>query len=272
MKKILIVCVNYNSYDHLQGYLHSIEIAKSNCDNCIVDVYVADNSTSKQPIETNEYKHINIKIYLFENLGYLGGASAIINNEIKNIENYDFVIISNVDVLLTNDFFNELINSYLDNDVAWISPRRISTTKKIILRVEKKTRPSKMKIQLACFLYKFPILKIIQSKITWNKYIKKSSKPLLKEEIYVGCGSIIILTKIFFIHYKHIEYPIFLYGEELFLAELIYKKKLKVIYSPNIIVLNEGEVSTKKNSISQTCKYQYQAITYIKNQFFDKKK
>jgi GT2 family glycosyltransferase len=272
MKKILIVCVNYNTYDHLINYLDSIEIAKINCSDCILNVYIADNSSKKQEIIIEKYQHINIKVFLFNNLGYLGGASAIINEEIKDISVYDYVIISNVDVALANNVLSELIKSSFGELVAWISPQRFSTKKNIVLHVEKKERPSKLKIYLTCLIYKYPFLRNVQNMLAWQKYVKMSSQPLLEEQIYVGCGSFIILTKTFFKHYKRIEYPVFLYGEELYLAELIYQKKLKVMYSPNILVFNEGEVSTSVNSIKQTCKYQYQAIKYIKDNFYSSKK
>ena len=47
MKKIIIVCVNYNSYKELSLYLESINNAMNNVTDSIVHVAIADNSSKR---------------------------------------------------------------------------------------------------------------------------------------------------------------------------------------------------------------------------------
>ena len=85
---ILIVCVNYNSYKELNNYLISIDESASIQEGVIhTDVVIADNSTDKEIIDLNSFSHISVKEVDLDNLGYLGGAQAIINN-IENISRY----------------------------------------------------------------------------------------------------------------------------------------------------------------------------------------
>ena len=45
--KLLVVCVNYNSYKSLTDYLISLDKSLENISNVDVDVFIADNSTEK---------------------------------------------------------------------------------------------------------------------------------------------------------------------------------------------------------------------------------
>ena len=87
-------------------------------------------------------------------------------------------------------------------------------------------------------------------------------------DIYAGHGSCIILTENFFRYYQHIHYPIFLYGEELFFAELITNKGLRVRYVPSIRMITEGGVSTSKMPSESFFRYNVEAINYILKIFY----
>lgn len=273
MKRILIACVNYNTYGHLFRFLDSIadslkEVPKGELE---LSVGIADNSSQKQQIELSKYQGFNVNVYALDNLGYFGGASFIIN-QTYNISNFDFVIISNVDILFTQTTLSELIHAKIPENVAWLSPQRYSTKYEIILKVEKKNRPSKLKMWLYLYMYKIKFLKKIQHKYTLKKYKKRSKTlPEKEEEIYVGCGSCFILTKHFFSVYPQIHYPIFLYGEELFIAELVRKANLKVLYYPKIKIYNIGRVSTKNIDMQKFCQYNIEAIKFIYNNFYKRK-
>jgi len=267
MKTILIVCVNYNSYEHLANYLDSIETAKMNCPDCIVDVCIADNSTQKQELIIDKYHHINIKAFLFENLGYLGGASAIINNEIKEILIYDFIIVSNVDILVSEKFFIELLGTRFDNNIAWIAPQIYSEKEKRDRNPKIRSRLSTTKISMIRTFYRFPLLFEIYNKTFYHR--KSKRKIITQSEIYAGHGSFILLTKVFFQHYEKISYPIFLFGEEIFFAELIKKVNLKVLHSPNIKIIDLEHASTSKMSSKSYCKENFNAVKYLMETFYE---
>lgn len=265
MKNILIVCVNYNSYKELYDYLDSVdssaELAKKHCR---VEVCVADNSTEKQEVDKTLYSHINVQVKSLDNLGYLGGAQAIIN-DVKCITDYDYVIISNVDLLIHLDFISQLTRIDIDIDVAWIVPRIYSLSEKRD-RSPKITRYTKAKLKALLYMYRFPVLMKLYVHIFYR--MKTATAPMFDLEIYAGHGSIMVFTRSFFQNYPQINYPIFLYGEELYFAELIRIANMKVQYIPSIYVKDIDHVSTSqmKSDFYYSCNCE--AISYILQTFY----
>ena len=88
-------------------------------------------------------------------------------------------------------------------------------------------------------------------------------------DIYAGHGSFMMLTKHFFIHYKKIEYPIFLFGEELYLAELIRMADLRVRYVPGLEVIDMEHASTGKMKKAFYYKCNKESIDYILENFYN---
>ena len=73
---------------------------------------------------TNNFSY---NLYSFPNLGYFGGAFEIINS--LNPTDYDYTIISNVDVKYDTNAIAELINFPNNKKTAWIAPKIYSLLK-----------------------------------------------------------------------------------------------------------------------------------------------
>ena len=242
-KSVLIVCVNYNSYTEVAEYLFSVEKSAKNFNSIIVDVIVADNSTEVKNVDTTEYKHINVRVQNLDNLGYLPGAQSVIN-KVKNLNDYDFVVISNVDIQISEDFFANLSKLAYNDDIAWVAPKIYSSDESRDMNPKVLSRYSKKKLFLLYYMYKYPVLYYLY---TMTVYKRKKLQPQYAEmDIYAGHGSFIMLTRSFFESYKEINYPIFLFGEELFLAEEILKVTKKVRYVPSLVIYDKEHISTSK--------------------------
>lgn len=266
MKNILIVCVNFNSYNELNKYLDSIELACVNVYGITVQVVIADNSTVFQKICTDKFKHITVEQCEQKNLGYLPGAANVINN-IQNIYEYDFVVISNVDLEVEESFFLNLEKMGFEEDVAWVATKIWSEQEKRDKNPKILNRCSKMKLELIRLLYKYPVLDYIY---TNSLYLRKKARPQYSEQdIYAGHGSFMMLTKSFFEEYDRIEYPLFLFGEEMFLAELIRNKKLTVRYVPDLCVIDKEHTSTSRMRKKEYYKYNLNSIDYILKNFYE---
>ena len=89
----------------------------------------------------------------FNNLGYLRGAGAIINSE-ENIEQYDYVIISNVDLSMPEDFFVKFSNlNFQEEKVGWLANRIWTKAEKRDKNPKILRRYSKKKLQMIRLLY-----------------------------------------------------------------------------------------------------------------------
>lgn len=264
MKKIAIYCINYHSYDCLKDYLSSIEVAsKKAVQTAEIYVFVADNSI---PSEGVDFRSPYFRLEVFptgSNLGYFGAAEYVMSRVPP--ADFDYTIISNVDVLLTEKTFIELSEIPYDSTYGWIAPSLYSQTYHFDWNPQATKRYSVKKLKIMRFLFKHPLLLRLKQ-IILHKYRHIDTYP--SGDIYAGHGSFIILTKSFFNKCGIIHYPIFLYFEELFLAETCRKNQLKVVYLPQIHVLDIGGTSTGRIPSETYCKYNYEGIDYIISNYY----
>ena len=233
--------------------------------NSAVDVHVvvADNSAPVIPIS---YTPKNFSLHILptgQNLGYLGAVRYAMT-EIEPAD-YDYIIISNVDVVLSQNFFTSLASHQTKKDMGWIAPAILSETHHFDFNPQAISRYSLRKMRLLRLMFKYPILLRLKKKLLPNINRIQNCKT---GQIYAGHGSFIILTKEYIKHCGIINYPVFLFGEEIFLAEVCRKNRLKVIYVPSIIVNDIGSVSTGKITSCHFCKYNYEAINYLIKTFY----
>ena len=263
--KLLIVCVNYNSYSELTSYLTSINFAVSKVRNIQVDISIADNSTSVEEVTYDSYSYVKVSVTKLNNVGYLIGAQTVINS-IANILDYDYVAISNVDITVAENFFINLENIIIAQDVAWIAPKIFSKVENRDRNPKVISRYSKKKLQLLYYMYKIPVLYYLYTMSAYQ--CKKLQVNYPEIDIYAGHGSFILLTRSFFESNRKIEYPIFLFGEELFLAEIVMKAGKKVRYVPNLVIEDNEHISTSRLKKKTYFKYNRESIKYILDTFY----
>ena len=264
MKQIAIYCVNYNSYNSLYQYLQSVDMAAyAGKEHVKVEVIVADNSV---PVEPFSYKPQNFNLFMLpteDNKGYFGAVKYAMQQ--KSPIDFDYSIISNVDVLLTDYFFTNLLSLKTKNDTGWIAPQIYSNLEQRDRNPKIMLRYTKRKLQILRTLFQFPPL--------YNLYthtIYKSKKFVTHGpgEIYAGHGSFIILTRNYFQKCGIINYPVFLFCEEIYLGEQCRKYGLKVLYEPKLRVNDAEHASTSTFKRSRYCKYNLKAISYILRTYY----
>jgi hypothetical protein len=244
MKKYLLICVNYKSDEALQQFVESVHRAAMAVEGKMkVDIEVADNSEN--------------------NLGYLGGAFPIYNSRARN---YDFVSISNVDLELASDFFEQLL--LIDTkDLGWIAPD-IYTAR--IDRHENPymlSRPTKRNFIVWDIIYSYTLFYRMYHALHLLK--NKNSKVYPACKIYAGHGSFMLFTRAFIDQYPELHYPTFMYGEEIYMAELVRATQLKVRYIPTLRIANTGNISTGLVNQTQKSAWSKESLYAIKNQFFE---
>lgn len=189
--KIAVVCVNYNSYDSLKNYLSSLDAAGCQSREQVkLDVYIADNSPKKETIDGTVYEHIKVAVMPLNNLGYLGGAFAVINSWEQALRNsYDYVAVTNVDVTVNEDFCKKLRGYERNQSLAWIAPAIYSTYLKKFGSAEWISRPSQKRMKLYSFLYAHPIVYWMCWLVSRIKIRTSHNNKLKESDIYAGYGS-----------------------------------------------------------------------------------
>lgn len=262
--KLLIVCVNYNSYNELDRYLNSIEKAAKVAD-ISVKVIIADNSTNTEVHSYTHFNNISVESREFNNLGYLGAAQRVIN-EIEDIRMYDYIAISNVDIELDSSFLDILSRLHFDNRIAQIAPSIMSSSLNRDMNPKIVSPYSLKRLKQLLFMYSNPWIYYIYHATAYRR--KKIERKKNEQNIYAGHGSFMLFTKHYFEIYNSLDYPIFLYGEELYFAEQIRKAGLLVRYVPSLIIKDEEHVSTSTIKRKKYFEYNRQALSFIIETYF----
>tara|TARA_Y100000385_G_C13090452_1_gene638482 strand:+ start:979 stop:1803 length:825 start_codon:yes stop_codon:yes gene_type:complete len=269
--KILLSCVNYNSYKELIDYLLSIEKSFILCNGAIdLTVLVGDNSeTCKRDLDTN-FVSFELK-YIFNNsnLGYIGGVSRALTQSDLTIKDYDIFIISNVDLLLSESFFLNILSLKITEKTGWIAPSILSENEKRDRNPKILKRPTRKKMLITQLIFKVPILHYLYSKTIYCYKSKRIPSNYDSSQIYAGHGSFMIFTSNAILANINFEFPSFLFGEEIYYAELLLEKSLNVIYSPELQVVDIDHVSTSKMKRSDYYEMNYRSLKVITKLFFN---
>ena len=244
MKKYLLICVTYHSDKELQIFLESVDRAARFVNGkMVVDIQIVDNGE--------------------QNRGYLKGALQIYNE--KAIE-YDFVSISNVDLELAPDFFENIL-TVETNGIGWIAPD-IYTNK--INRHENPymlSRPTKFNFYIWNTIYRNTFIYWFYNILHKLKNCKQKAYSACN--IYAGHGSFMLFTKNFVIHNPTLHFPGFMYGEEIYMAEITRKTNLSVKYVPTLCIFNIGNVSTGRINQTQKSQWSKESLHAIQKLFFE---
>ena len=271
MKQIAIYCVNYKSYRPLHRFLDSIAAAvarvnrtDSNSEQAAIHVFLADNT--EEHTEEISYRPSNFTLQIFpfhKNLGYFGAVGKMMSQE--SPDRYDFAIISNVDVSVSEDAIVQMLIAHTETDTGWIAPCIYSRKEGRDRNPKIMARYSKQKLKVLRFFFRHPW---IYNLYTHSAYKSKKLISHSAGKVYAGHGSFIILTKEFFARCGSINYPIFLFCEEIYLAEQCIRHQLTVEYMPDIKVYDEEHASTGTFKRRRYCQFNYDAIDYILRTYY----
>ncbi len=268
MMKITIFCVNYNSYDALKAYLESLEKSKKQFNNNLeLTVVIADNSDSIKTIETT-YSYKVKQLNTNGNTGYFGGISYGIQNSGESFREDDYTIVSNVDLIVPQEFFLELSRITCDESVGCLAPAIISEVENGNRNPKIMSRPSKKKLQVLRMMFQFPALHKMYSNLI---YLKRREKVQNATDgyIYAAHGSFLIFTNAAASFLESMSYPCFLFGEEIFVAENLMRIGLRTYYTSKVKVYDSEHVSTGQMKSKFYYKCNYDAIDMLLKEYFD---
>jgi len=273
---VLLICVKYGSDTETAQYLESLRKlqAQRNLQVLVVDNTVG-NEFSEPPTERN-FTLVRAK----ENLGYFGGARGGLSLYLREHALPDWVVVSNVDLVIADSqFLNKLaaLGSRLDLGAVAPSIRSGLTGKdqNPYLRV----RPSAAQMHAYKWLFRSRFVlntyELAAAAFHWARGIsgkwRASAHGLrrrLPESIYAPHGSFLILSKNYFARGGDLEFPGFLFGEEIYIAERMRKLGLEVVYDPSLEVLHDEHKSTKLYKSRQMAAHAAFAAAYCADVFF----
>lgn len=263
--KVLILAVTYKSYDCLTGFLESIDAASKNSDAEVV-VAIGDNTDSGYQKIDFSFRNIEVRVFPYhENLGYLGCALRMLR-EICPAEVFDYVAVSNVDIALDADFLR-LLPFVSEEDIAWYAPDVYTPSRGTHENPFMQNRPTLMHFRKWMLMYSLPLLFGFAKKLSYMKH-SKSVFCNESKDIYAGHGSFMLFSWQFIKDNISMTFPGFMYGEEIFFAEIIRLAGMKVRYCPELKITNVGSVSVTLLGNEWQCKVNKDSLRKLRNMYF----
>lgn len=210
----------------------------------------------------------NTKVFLpGSNLGYLHGCLY----GIKNAEiDYDWALICNTDIQFRNDDFFNLLTTNVTENVWCIGPDITLLATGEHQNPYLVTRPSKKHITKWKVMFNNRLAYMLTCRLAKikHKYFPKKQFLTNKEYVYALHGSCFFLRKECVEAIERLHDPIFMYDEELLVAEVVrsYNKLCKYAKDAGIYH-NENQVTGK---IDYTKKFEWlkKSKSYIWNTFY----
>lgn len=239
--KVVFLCVNYNTYEQTNNYLKSLDEASAEA-NVDVTVVVADNSDKVDEL-SKDYNGLNVKhIITNSNLGYFNAIRYCVQKSGIKISDYDYCVISNVDLYISKDFFINLCSKKYPMNIGCIAPSIWSQSEAKDRNPKILSRPSKRKLIALKYMYSIPIIFDL-----YTKLIYRNRKPVKYQngiEIYAPHGSFMLFTKQAAGFIQNINYKSFLFCEENYVGENLEKSHLKTIYDSDLKIIDSDHAST----------------------------
>jgi len=227
------------------------------------------------------------------NLGYFGGANYGLQEYLKGGQGFQWLIVSNIDIEFKDvNFFARLREMEGMEGLGAVAPSIWSKKSLHDQNPKISQRPSKRKMAFYRLIY--------QNFITINLYgllasVKHVLRYLLKHQllsrqkracntepssghdgcpnglksIYAPQGACFVFSRRFFDCGGSLEYPMFLFYEEFFVAESARRLGLSIVYNPSLRLVHADHVSTGLFRSKKIGSYISKSVNYIVHTYFE---
>lgn len=275
--RVCILAVCHNSYQESLVFLDSItgSIKSTKVE---LDFFFIDNSSEVKAdlVECvkNRSPEYKINYVRSDNWGYLPSIAFAIEGLNIALTDYDYVCISNVDLSMSKSFFPALMSLPISKGIGIYAPSILSSALGVDRNPKILKRPSflKLKVNQQFFRYSssYLILRVVNAlRLKLRQRLKSSRDPSSSSQkeipvnIYAPHGSFMILTNEFIKRERELCYPMFLFCEEIYVAEKAKEFNLEVVYSPDLIIYDSEHVSTSLMRSESYRKSNFEALSYI---------
>lgn len=275
MEKLLFICINYHNIEEVTEFAKhlSCKFPKK-----IYDLVIVNNSNSYE-----EFESLNKRFSAFdnificsknENMGYLSGLNYGVQFYYsKKSMLPKWIILSNTDIIISNENFLTILNQYENIGKVVIAPEiisKISNTNQNPLYLK---RPNKRYIKTLILIYRYTLVYNFHQflfKFKQKNTNKVNEVNIDEQEIFSAHGSFMIFSNEA-INELDLDYQRLLYGEELFIGEQCYRKHIPVKYVNSLKIMHTEHSSTSKKSNVFRKNKKYESIKYLYNMMFGDK-
>jgi GT2 family glycosyltransferase len=276
-RHILYIIVNYRRAQLCAELAHKVLALPQSGQ---TDVMILDNS------ETDEDKNFLAALPPRErliivtpprNLGYFGGGDFGLTSYLAKNALPNWVIVSNPDIDFPDDqFLTTLCSIQPQQDIGALAPDiRLAPEKSrwdqgVAQNPMMEIRPSATRMRLLEIIYRIPALYwLMAMRYRWRVRRKTVTMPSRQARaIYAAHGSATVFTRRYFECGGNLRHGVFLYGEELFVAEELRSRGLKCLFEPRLRLCHVGGATTSILGTRRLRGFNYEAIRYLRRRYF----
>jgi GT2 family glycosyltransferase len=281
--KAVVITVNYKSAGAALAFLTSLERAKAFPE---IDVVIVDNSEGEEElpkIRPAARKYANVELIESPtNRGYFGAARFAFDHYLEQGNALpDWVIVCNPDIQIEDEEFLSRLFRQDPETVGVIAARIQALPGRVDQNPFMRKRPDS---------WRWANLRFISSHYAaaalwdWLWRRKREFRSWLvarrrgsflnvnakRESIYAAHGSFFIFSRRYFEAGGFLDGNLFLYGEEISVAEICRSLGLPVVYEPSLCVLHEEHQSTGKVLSRFTYECQKKAMQYVTSRYLSR--
>lgn len=267
--RIIVSVACYCNDEEVLEFARQLE--NQECSDKLIFLVTANKANNYKSLSEKLGK-LNIESYLYnaeKNLGYLNGCLFGVK-KYSQMQREDKIIISNTDIVFEDaDILRRILVDMKDETIWCLAPS-------IQLKTGKyqnpflKERPSKNKVYLWLLLQKNSLLLRFYTFVSGIKNRNTMTHPIPEDSgvIYAGHGSFFALNRNCVYELLKVSENIFMYGEELLVAEIIKSSGGLVKYNSNLhIIHNENSTTGFANAKIKAGWYK-KSLGYIYAHYF----
>jgi GT2 family glycosyltransferase len=274
----LVIVVSYKSALSVLELLESLDRIDALS---TATVTIADNSCCGERLKTIEDKARrlpNVRVIALDaNRGYFGAARLAFDQYVNTQQLPDWVVVCNHDVLIEDeDFFGKLA-SMNPAAVGVIAPSIKTVPGGLEQNPFMRRRPGRLswaKLRLVSSNYRIALVWdwLWRQKSRIKSWVVALHKGILqhadkRESVYAPHGSFLIFSRRFFECGGFLDGNLFLYGEEISVAEICRELRLPIIYDPLLQVIHAEHRSTGSALSRFTYECQRDSIRYLTSRY-----
>ncbi len=280
--RILVLVVHYRSSDALLGLLNGARWLDGDED---AKLTIVDNASGHEELSIiraalNEFSNARL-LESPTNRGYFGAARFAFDHYLEQGKGLpDWVIVCNHDIEIEDkEFFSKLL-SQDPGTVGVIAPRIRVLPGGADQNPFMRRRPGALRwahLRLVSSNYWAAAIWdwLSRRKSEFRSWVGKRRSASLNdnakhESIYAAHGSFFIFSRRYFEAGGYLDGNLFLYGEEISVAEICRSLGLRVIYEPSLCVLHREHQSTGRVLSRFTYECQKKALRYITSRYFSR--
>jgi GT2 family glycosyltransferase len=266
--RTLLVCVHYRSEPALAGFLESLAALRGAAGR--LSVVVVDNSMRGPGPRLPELPFPAQLLVSPSNLGYLGGAAYGVARALSERKRADFVAISNADLRIDQPDFLDRLEMDASADVGIVAPAIRSAMTGADQNPFLRARPSRLRMHAYKWVFSsFPMAATYERAGRALHLLRPAHAPAqAAQDIYAAHGSFFLLARSFFDRGGTLEYPVFLFNEEIHLAEQARAMGLRVRYRPDLRVRHEEHGSIGRYRDRSMVAHARHAAAYCADRYF----